>query len=108
MAITPGKVYDMSLNKYFGDVTLPNHDGIASDVLVFLLAGVTMRWKQIVAYYFTGGSVDGSVFTNIIKEIFEKANVLNLNILGITSDMGPSNQAMWRTWGISAGRHTSY
>lgn len=68
-AITPGRIYDMSLNKFFGDVTLPDHNGIATHVLVFMLAGITSRWKQVIAYYFTGNSVNGQVFSNIIKDI---------------------------------------
>lgn len=106
MAITPGKVFDTSLNKYFGDVTLPGHTGMATHVLVFMLGGVTTRWKQVVAYHFTGNSVNGAVFKSIIESIFQIANDLKLNILSVTSDMGSCNQALWRSWGISAGRHS--
>lgn len=106
MAITPGNTYDSSLNKYYGNVTLPDHSGIATHVLVFMLGGVNTRWKQIVAYYFTGDSVNGAAFNDIIKKIFDKAVALGLNILSITSDMGPANQALWKTWGVTAGRHS--
>lgn len=105
MAITPGKTYDTSLNKYLGEVTLPGHTGIATHVLVFMLGGITKRWKQIVAYYFTGDSVNGAVFKEIIECIFQKAEDLQLNIVSVTSDMGSCNQALWKTWGISAGRY---
>lgn len=106
MAITPGKIYDTSLGKYFGEVTLPGHSGQATHVLVFMLAGITSRWKQVVAYYFTSDSVNGAVFKNIIVDIFRKAEALGLNILTVTSDMGPCNQALWREWGIKAGRYS--
>lgn len=88
MAITPGTIYDTSLNKYFGQVTLSEHSGTATDVLVFMLAGVNSRWKQIVEYYFTSNTVFGSVFKNIIFTIFKKSHETGLNILSITSDMG--------------------
>lgn len=107
MSITPGTVFDSSLNKYFGNVTLPEHTGIATHVLVFMLGGITTRWKQVVAYHFTGDSVNGVVFESIIRCIFQKVADLNLNILSITSDMGPCNQALWKSWGISAGKYTS-
>lgn len=105
MAIRPSTTYDTSLKKMFGTVTLPNHTGTATHVLVFMLAGITSRWKQIVAYYFTSNTVDGSVFKDIINEIFKKTSELGVNILSITSDMGACNQALWRTLGIMAGRH---
>jgi hypothetical protein len=105
MAITPGKYYDTSMNMYFGDVTLPLHAGIATHVLVFMLAGINSRWKQMVAYYFTGNSVSGSVFQNIINSIFEKAAELKLNIISITSHMGACNQALWKKMQVGAGRH---
>lgn len=88
MAITPGHIYDTSLNKYFGQVTLPEHTGMATHVLVFMLAGINTRWKQVIAYYFTGNSVNGSVFKKIINMIFEEARNINLDIVSVTSDMG--------------------
>nr|CAI5855990.1 unnamed protein product [Callosobruchus analis] len=106
MAITPGKIFDTSLNKYLGGVTLPGHTGIASHVLAFMLGGLSKRWKQIVGYYFTGDSVNGAVFQDIINSIFERAQDLQLNIVSVKSDMGACNQALWKVWGISAGRHS--
>lgn len=105
MAITPSNTYDTSLNKYFGQVTLPGHSGIATHVLVFMLAGINTRWKQVVGYYFTGNSVNGSVFKDIVFGILEEAKNININIVCITSDMGSCNQALWKTLGITAGRH---
>ncbi|KAB0804614.1 hypothetical protein PPYR_01584 [Photinus pyralis] len=106
MAITPGNTYDSSLSKYFGDVTLPEHTGIATHVLVFMLGGITVRWKQVVAYYYTSNSVNGTVFKDIIMEILKRAEELKLNILSVTSDMGASNQALWKALGVMAGRHS--
>nr|CAI5834639.1 unnamed protein product [Callosobruchus analis] len=91
MAITPGKIFDTSLDKYPGEVTLPEHTGITSHVLVFKLGG---------------DSVNGAVFQDIINSIFERAQDLQLNIVSVTSDMGACNQALWKVWGISAGRHS--
>jgi hypothetical protein len=98
-AITEGNQYDSALNKYFGEVTLPEHVALANHVLVFMLGDVNTRWKQVVAYYFTGNSVNGQIFADIIKEIFENSKRIGLNILSVTSDMGGSNQALWRRWG---------
>ncbi|KAJ4426849.1 hypothetical protein ANN_26648 [Periplaneta americana] len=106
MAITSGNVYDCSLSKYFGNVTPPEHSDMATHVLVFMLGGVITRWKQVVAYYYTSDSVNGAVFHDIIECIFQKAEELQLNILSVTSDMGSCNQALWRAWGVTAGRYS--
>lgn len=54
MAITASNILDPSSNEYIGDVTLPQHSSSATHALVFMLGGVTSRWKQTVAYHFTG------------------------------------------------------
>jgi len=54
MFITEGITYDVGTKTFIGDVTLPQHQGVATHGLVFMLGGVSSRWKQTVAYYFTG------------------------------------------------------
>jgi hypothetical protein len=66
-----------------------------------MLSGVTTRWKQTCAYYFTPASVDGSVLKEIICNIITKAEQIGLKVIAITSDMGSANQRMWREFGIS-------
>jgi hypothetical protein len=94
MAITSASVYDISLNKYLDKVTLPDHTGVATYVLVFMLAGIKARWKQVMGYYFSGNSIKGVIIINdIIENILQKVEPLGLNVLSVTSDMGASNQA---------------
>lgn len=57
MSIVPGRQYDNSTDKMYGNVTFPDKSfdsAKANHSLVFMLAGVAGRWKQIVASYFTG------------------------------------------------------
>lgn len=60
MQITPGKDYDSSLKKVIGKITVPlapgsvSTDDRATHALVFMLGGMSSRWKQTVAYEFTG------------------------------------------------------
>ena len=49
MAITPSVELDMITGKLYSDVTLPGHTGVATHACVFMLAGNTTRWKQVVA-----------------------------------------------------------
>jgi len=102
MAIIPSNVFDVSLNKNVGNITLPNHEGTATNVLVFMLGGISTRWKQTVAYYFTGPSVNGTVYSNIITDLIIKCESIGLKVMAITSDMGSSNQRLWKYWNITA------
>lgn len=88
MRITSGKIYDSATHSYLEKVTLPNHTGIATHGLVFMLGGLMSRWKQIVGYYFTGNGFNGAVLKPIILQILHKAKSINLHVNNITSDMG--------------------
>ena len=61
--------YDKSSSVLRRHVTLPAHSGTATHALVFMLGGETTRWKQTVAYYFTGNSVDGEACKPIVMDI---------------------------------------
>ncbi|GLV37435.1 hypothetical protein CBL_10599 [Carabus blaptoides fortunei] len=104
MSIISSSVYDTSTCNFHGNVTLPGHSGLATHALVIMLAGISSRWKQVIAYYYTGNSTNGSVYKNILTDIILRAENLGLRICSITSDMGPSNLALWREWQILAGR----
>ena len=67
MAVKPNYQYDCRLDSMSGMVNLPNHSGIATHGLVFLLVGVSSRFKQIIAYYFSGNSTDGFVYGPILS-----------------------------------------
>ncbi|CAM4528894.1 unnamed protein product [Leuciscus chuanchicus] len=56
MVITPSVELHMLTGKLYGDVTLPGHTGVATHACVFMLAGNTTRWKQVVAYHYSGNS----------------------------------------------------
>lgn len=101
MAITPSNVFNVSLNKNVGNITLPNHEGIATYVFVFIFG---TWWKQTVAYYFTGLSVNGVVYNDIITNLITKCESIGLKIMAVTSDMGASNQRLWKHWNITSGK----
>lgn len=54
MAITLSNVFDVSLNKNLGNITLPNHEGTAINALVFMLGGISTRWKKQLAIILLG------------------------------------------------------
>ena len=55
-------------------------------------------------YYYTGPSIDGSVLTDIITNILQKAHNIGLRVIYVTSDMSAANQKMWKSLSISANQ----
>jgi hypothetical protein len=104
MSITAGVDFDNRTGHFIGDVTLPSHTGVATHSLVFMLGGISTRWKQTIAYYFTSNSTDGKVFAPIVLDIVNRCDEIGLNVAAITSDMGSANRAMWTKLGIVSGK----
>ncbi|KAK6167127.1 hypothetical protein SNE40_021225 [Patella caerulea] len=99
-ALKAGYQYDKSGSCIRGSVTLPGHSGVAKHSLVFMLGGISTRWKQVVAYHFTGDRVDGTTMNPIIFEIIKNACEIGLHMSCVTSDMDSSNRAMQKAFGI--------
>jgi hypothetical protein len=97
-----------SSGQVIGYVTLPGHSGSATHALVFMLGRITSRWKQTVAYYYTGNSTDGTKLKAIVLEILEKATNIGLHVIAVTSDMESANRALWRTFNLLTDRQTLY
>lgn len=55
---------------------------------------------------FTGNGTKGEVYEEILFNIIKKSEDLGLRVACITSDMGSPNLALWRKWGVTAGRYT--
>lgn len=110
IAILPGTSYDVSTHTMIGNTTLPNNTGNivhATHALVFMIAGISSRWKQTVGYFFTFDGYDGSLLKPIILQIIKKIHAIGLYINSVTSDMGPVNMAMWKAFDVYAGRYST-
>jgi hypothetical protein len=46
MSVTASVDFDIRSGNLIGDVNLPGHSGVATHALVFMLGGLTTRWKQ--------------------------------------------------------------
>ena len=104
MAIKPAVELDNRTGHFIGDVTLPGHSGAATHALVFMLGGISTRWKQTVAYYLTGNSTDGTVLCEIVKRIILACDNISLNVMAVTTDMGSINRAMWKMLGVVSNK----
>ena len=79
---------------------------VETHALVFMLGGVTTRWKQTVAYYFTGNSTNSRLIKDIVTKIIQCAFNIDLNIISVTCDMGSSNRAIWKYFEIGCSRNS--
>lgn len=73
--------------------------------MVFVIGGVAYRWKQIVAYHFTGNSFDSNVVAGIVVDLLKKGFNIGLMIRVLMTDMG--NRGVWRALGIDVGPNSS-
>lgn len=88
MAIQSGTDYCPNLKKFVGNVTLPEHTGIANHALVFMLAGVKTHWKQVIGYHFTGDSINNGCLKDIIFELIRKAEGIGFRVHAVVCDCG--------------------
>lgn len=104
MSLTENTEYDVKTGSFIGEVTLPGHTGIASHALTFMIAGLNSRWKQVVAYYYTGDSSDGRVLKDIVLNIIKSCEKIKLKVRAVTSYQGSVNGALWSAFEIGCTR----
>lgn len=100
MAIAQGRDYCLNNKHYFGDITLPNHTGAATHVMLFVLVGIRHKWKQIVAYHFTGASIEKGCLKDVIFQIIKRSESIGLRVHAAVSDCGSTNKRLWNDLNI--------
>jgi hypothetical protein len=106
MSITPQFDFNVKDGSITGGITLPaDAEGPATHALVFMVAGAAKRWKQIVAYHFTGNSVPGEVLKSIVLQLIQLCSAIGLFCIAVTSDMGSSNRALWNCFNVGYTRN---
>ncbi|XP_011859223.1 PREDICTED: uncharacterized protein LOC105556731 [Vollenhovia emeryi] len=76
----------------------------ASHSLVFMLYGISTKWKQTIGYEFTANSFCSQEIVQKIITIIQKAHNIGLIIKVIISDMGPLNRSWWKLLNITASK----
>lgn len=66
---------------------------IASHALVFMLAGMSTRWKQTVGYELTAKSYSADEVLKKLFDYIKRADSVGVLVKIIISDMGPLNRA---------------
>ncbi|KYN05094.1 hypothetical protein ALC62_04008 [Cyphomyrmex costatus] len=88
MSIEPKIEYDRGSDSNIGYCTLPALPTEASKALLFLVAGICKRYKQVLAYHFTSASTDNVAAKNFILTLLEKCEASKLHVLVLVCDMG--------------------
>ncbi|XP_077493742.1 uncharacterized protein LOC144104536 [Amblyomma americanum] len=110
--ITPGLAFDQTTGTVIGKPNVPLSDGslppdtMATHALAFMLEGVTTRWKQTVAYHFSGNSFCSASVKSIIFDIVPACEQIEIIVDGVVSDMGGGNKGLWKQFGIVVGKHS--
>ncbi|CAL1680855.1 unnamed protein product [Lasius platythorax] len=97
--------YDVSTGSFFGQTTYQEDiPTLSSNVIVFMLRGLNDNWKQVIAWHLTTKTSDEKVMCGVILEIIDEIEKIGYKVHGLVSDMGPKNQAVWRTLGMKVGK----
>ena len=65
----------------------------ADHALVFMVRGVARPLKQVLAYYFTAGTIPTLSLKNLIETLIAQLQNIGLNFLSTVCDQGPTNKA---------------
>lgn len=74
---------------------------VATKCLAALVAGVSTRFKHVIAYEFTAGALPGSITAPWLTSVHKAVTNLDLNVVAIISDMG--NHGLWKYLGVPHG-----
>ncbi|KAG0431605.1 hypothetical protein HPB47_021659 [Ixodes persulcatus] len=112
MSITPGLDYDNSTKRIIGSPTrqpaspASRKSALAMHALVFMLGGISSRWKQTVTYHFTGTSCNAKEVKDVCFDIMKEAEKFDIKVDVMISDMGGNNQALWKACDIVCGKQS--
>ncbi|KAL1380514.1 hypothetical protein pipiens_014134, partial [Culex pipiens pipiens] len=101
VSIDEGEDLCSSNHKNFGKTTLPPSDDLATHAIVFMLVGIKVRWKQVIAYDFTGNSIPKGALKSRVDTIIQECESIGLRIHFFTADYGAANRTMWHDYGVS-------
>lgn len=108
--LAKGLDFDPSTGMLIGRPTVPLSNGkmpenaLATHGLVFMLGGLSTRWKQTVAYELTENSFHADTVKDRIVEIIAACESIGIKVHALISDMGSCNQAVWNRFGLRAGK----
>uniref|UniRef100_A0A147BVI5 Putative p-32 hm n=1 Tax=Ixodes ricinus TaxID=34613 RepID=A0A147BVI5_IXORI len=110
--LNEGLDYDATTGTVIGRPTIGLSSGklpascLATHGFVFMLGGMSTRWKQTVAYEFTENSFSAATVKTTIDTLIRRCEQIGIKVHALVTDMGGGNQALWRKYGILVGKHS--
>jgi len=78
----------------FHNTTETPKSTFASKATVFMVRGITAKWKQAIAFYLNEGSMSGVDIAKAIKSMYRKQKNARLRMLATVSDQGSTNSTL--------------
>ncbi|GFO18984.1 THAP domain-containing protein 9 [Plakobranchus ocellatus] len=72
----------------------PKHPKHATHALVFMLRGLSTKWKQPVSYYLSNGPVKAHMLVPLLYEVIRGVPAIGLVMKIVICDQGRNNRAM--------------
>lgn len=92
----------LSYNKHQDKVVGLTDDGkMANEALVFMIRGLSMKWKQAVGYFFTHDTVATSKLADLVQKCVRLAENVGLNVRCVVCDQGATNVSAMKQLGFT-------
>lgn len=100
-AIVPGVQIDNTTHQLIGYNTLPESKEKAVNAMVFLLTGVAVRFKRVVAVHFMGKTIVAALLHSFIVELIKRVETdVGCFIDALVFDLGPHNISVINKFGL--------
>ena len=109
MTVRPNLTYlrgDDLLEGYEDLGSLGRSSAVATHALVFMVRGVTGRWKQSVGYFLSNGPVKAVNLKSLLLDCITKLKEAGMQVVASVCDMGATNQQTYRMLGVTDGSHS--
>ena len=68
---------------------------VANHALVFMVRGLTSKWKQPVGYFLSSGPMTGATMKELLCECIQKVTEVGLNVKVLIGDQGSNNRNLF-------------
>ncbi|KAF2896422.1 hypothetical protein ILUMI_09753, partial [Ignelater luminosus] len=75
--------------------------GIGTQVMVFMVRGLILKWKLMVAYCVSAGSMKSSSLKILLIDVVKSLLEIGLQIRSVICDQGSNNRAVFRELGVT-------
>lgn len=79
----------------FGTMGKTKH--LANTALVFMIKGISQKWKQCIGYFFSAGPISSLMLKQLAMEAIDKLSEVGLHVKVIVCDQGSNNRSFLQT-----------